>query len=90
MDALFSQIGAFLMANGAGGIIALLAILALLNERKERKDERKDYDAEIKAKDEAHIATLNSWRADTQVQNDKISALAEKVIITVESVKRGQ
>jgi hypothetical protein len=90
MDALFSQIGAFLMANGAGGIIALLAIMALVNERKERKDERKDYDAEIKAKDEAHIATLNSWRADTQVQNDKISALAEKVIITVESVKRGQ
>lgn len=79
-----------LVTYGPGGVIAGLAILALVNERKERKAERKDYDGEIKAKDEAHIQTLNSWRADTQVQNDKVSALAEKVIITIESVKRGQ
>lgn len=90
MDALFTNIGTWLLENGAGGIVALLALLALVNERRERNAERLLYDAEIKTKDEAHIATLNSWRADTQVQNDKVSALAEKVIITIESVKRGQ
>ena len=90
MDELFTQIGSWLVSNGAGGIVAALVILALAVERKERRAERKDYDAEIKAKDDAHIATLNSWRADTQVQNDKVSQLAEKVIITIESVKRGQ
>jgi len=90
VDELFTQIGSWLVSNGAGGIVAALVILALAVERKERRAERKDYDAEIKAKDDAHIATLNSWRADTQVQNDKVSQLAEKVIITIESVKRGQ
>lgn len=79
-----------LLTYGPGGLIALMAVLALIGERKERKAERTAYDAEIKSKDEAHIQTLNSWRADTQVQNDKVSALAEKVIITIESVKRGQ
>lgn len=90
MDALFSNVGNWLLENGAGGIVALLSILALLNERKERREERTAYDAEISKKDEALINTLNSWRADTQVQNDKVSALAEKVIITVEAAKRGQ
>lgn len=79
-----------LLTYGPGGLIGLMCVLALIGERKERKAERTAYDAEIKAKDEAHISTLNSWRADTQVQNDKVSALAEKVIITIESVKRGQ
>lgn len=78
------------MSNGAGGVVAALSILALVNERKERREDRKEYDAEIKAKDDALVQTLNSWRADTNVQNDKVSALAEKVIITIESVKRGQ
>ncbi len=89
MDALFSNVGNWLLENGAGGVVALLALLGLVNERKERREERAAYDAEIAKKDEALINTLNSWRADTQVQNDKVSALAEKVIITVEAAKRG-
>ena len=79
-----------LLTYGPGGLIAFMCVLALVAERKERRAERKEYDSEIKSKDDAHIQTLNSWRADTQVQNDKVSALAEKVIITIESVKRGQ
>lgn len=86
MDA--SAIQALLSGSPYG--IAALVIWAFLNERKERREERKEYDAEIKAKDDAHIATLNSWRADTQVQNDKVSALVEKVIVAIESGKRGQ
>lgn len=86
----FEQFYQILVSYGPGGVIALLCIAALLNERKERKEERTAYDAEIAKKDEALINTLNSWRADTQVQNDKVSALAEKVIITVEAAKRGQ
>lgn len=78
-----------LLSGGPYGLAALI-IWAWLNERKERKEERREYDAEIKAKDDAHIATLNSWRADTQVQNDKVSALVEKVIVAIESGKRGQ
>jgi len=78
-----------LLSGGPYGISALI-VWAWLNERKERREERKEYDAEIKAKDDAHIATLNSWRADTQVQNDKVSALVEKVIVAIESGKRGQ
>lgn len=78
-----------LLSGGPYGLAALI-IWAWLNERKERKEERREYDAEIKSKDDAHIATLNSWRADTQVQNDKVSALVEKVIVAIESGKRGQ
>ena len=89
MDALFTNIGAFLLENGAGGVIALLCLLALIVERRERNSDRKDYDAEIKSKDEAHIETLNRWRTDTQASNDKIAALAEKVVIAIESNKRG-
>lgn len=70
--------------------MAALVIWAWLNERKERKEERAAYDAEIKAKDDLLVQTLNSWRADTQVQNDKSSALAEKVFVAIESAKRGQ
>lgn len=90
MDDLFARIGSWLLDNGAGGVIAALSILALVNERRERVSERKEYDAEIKAKDEAHIDTLNKWRTDTQAQNDKVATLAEKVVIAIESSKRGQ
>lgn len=89
MDALFTQIGTWLIANGAGGIVALLAIFALIVERKERKAERKEYQDKIDEKDDAHIDTLNRWRTDTQVQNDKVSALAEKFVIAIEASKRG-
>jgi len=78
-----------LLSGGPYGITALI-IWAWLNERKERREERKEYDAEIKAKDDAHIATLNSWRADTQVQSDKVSAMAEKFIVAIETGKKGQ
>lgn len=77
------------MENGAGGVIALLAILALINERRERNAERKEYNAEIATKDAAHIETLNRWRTDTQVQNDKVAVLAEKFVIAIENSKRG-
>lgn len=78
-----------LLSGGPYGISALI-VWAWLNERKERREERKEYDAEIKAKDDAHIATLNSWRADTQVQSDKVSAMAEKFIVAIETGKKGQ
>lgn len=88
MDALFTSVGGWLLENGAGGIIALLAIFALVTERKDRNAEKKAYDAEIAAKDAAHIETLNKWRTDTQAQNDKVSSLAEKVVIAIEANKR--
>jgi hypothetical protein len=77
MDALFANIGVWLLANGPGGIVAALAILALVDERKGRKEDRA-----------ALIDTLNRWRTDTQTQNDKVAALAEKVIVAIESDKR--
>lgn len=89
MDELFANVGKFLLEQGAGGIIALLALLALINERRERRADAKDYDAEIKAKDEAHIETLNRWRTDTQAQNDKMAQLSEKFVIAIEAHKRG-
>lgn len=88
MDALFTQIGGWLLEHGAGGIVALLAILALIIERRDRNAEKKAYDAEIASKDAAHIETLNRWRTDTSATNDKVSALAEKVVIAIEANKR--
>lgn len=78
MDALFANAGGALLTYGPGGIIALLAILALIVERKEKNSERN-----------AHVETLKAWRTDTQSQADKVSALAEKVIVTIETLKRG-
>lgn len=89
MDALFSNIGAWLISNGAGGVIGLLAIMALVIERRERTAERKEHREEVETSKAALVDTLNRWRTDSQMQSDKVSALAEKVIIAIERSKRG-
>lgn len=89
MDALFTNVGTWLVSNGAGGVVGLLAVMALIVERRERTAERKEYRDEIEASNSALVDTLNRWRTDSQMQSDKVSALAEKVIIAIESSKRG-
>ncbi len=78
MDALIQQVGAWLISNGAGGVIALLAIGNWWLERRDRKD----------AQDKLETAQATHSK-DLQAQADKLRELAEKWAALLERDKRG-
>lgn len=85
---LFTEAGKLMLSWGPPGVVALLAIMALVFERRERKQERSNYDAEIKSKDDKLVETLINWRTDTQLQGERTAGLLEKVATIAEALNK--